>query len=126
MEMPIALIADDNEHNRNVFQIALENAGYTTLIACDGEDAINNLDKTAAVELVILDLQMPKMSGSEVLEMMRKSERWKDITVFVITANPYMLDPELQALADYVLVKPINIMQLKTLAERIKPSLLND
>jgi two-component system, OmpR family, response regulator ResD len=62
-----ALVVDDHYHNRDLFRIALENAGYTVTEARNGEEAITILEKET-FRLLILDLHMPIMDGTQVLK----------------------------------------------------------
>jgi CheY-like chemotaxis protein len=67
------LVIDDEDNVRNVARAALEDAGYTVLLARDGHEAIETFDARAAeIDAVLLDLSMPRMSGEETLTALRK------------------------------------------------------
>src|SRR5215213_5118499 len=90
LHMPTALVIDDNFHNRHIFRIALEHAGYGVTESDDGLKGLNELKRTS-YELVILDLRMPGIDGSDVLRIMRKTDEWQTTQVVVVTANPHMV-----------------------------------
>lgn len=75
--MPIAggketvLIAEDNEEVRHFVQDVLQEYGYKTIEAMDGEDAVNKFKQRPGVDLIILDSVMPKKNGREVYEEIR-------------------------------------------------------
>ena len=116
--MPTALVIDDNFHNRHIFRIALEHAGYGVTESDDGLKGLSEL-KRRAFELVILDLRMPGMDGSDVLRIMRKSDEWQSTQVVVVTANPHMVTDDVRTMADYVLQKPVDIPTFSALAQRL-------
>jgi DNA-binding response OmpR family regulator len=78
------LIVDDEPNVRLVFRTALEASGYSITTAGDGDEALEWLEKES-VELVLLDLQMPILSGMDVLERLRKEGH--DVPVVIITAH---------------------------------------
>jgi DNA-binding response OmpR family regulator len=78
------LIVDDEPNVRLVFRTALESSGYRISSAEDGEKALLWLESTP-IDLVLLDLQMPGMSGMDVLEAVR--EAGNDVPVVIVTAH---------------------------------------
>ena len=116
--MPSVLVIDDNFHNRHIFRIALEHAGYVVTESDDGLKGLNEL-KRSPYELVILDLRMPGMDGSDVLRIMRKTDEWQTTQVVVVTANPHMVTDDIRTMADYVLQKPVDIPTFSALAQRL-------
>jgi DNA-binding NtrC family response regulator len=66
------LIADDEKNIRNGLQLALEDEGYTVLLASDGKEAWNTIT-AKSVDLLITDLRMPGMSGQELLKRVSSS-----------------------------------------------------
>ncbi|HUV73242.1 MAG TPA: diguanylate cyclase [Anaerolineae bacterium] len=81
----IILIVDDDIRNVDFLQGSLlASAGYTTLCAADGKEALR-LALTREPDLILLDLQMPKMDGFEVLEALQKEGR--QIPTILITAH---------------------------------------
>ncbi|MCA9366494.1 response regulator [Candidatus Kaiserbacteria bacterium] len=67
------LIADDEPDLREALKVSLEQAGYTVVAAADGEEALAHYNAHVP-DLVILDLNMPKLNGMEVLKQIRAGE----------------------------------------------------
>ncbi len=73
---------------------------YKMEVARNGEEALRHLERTeteAGVQrpdIVLLDLNMPKMNGVELLEAVRSSQHWRDLKVFVITTSDEKEDRE--------------------------------
>jgi CheY-like chemotaxis protein len=79
------LIAEDTLSTRELEKSILEANGYTVDTAVDGLDAIDNLGKTR-FDLIVTDVQMPRMDGFEFCKTLRRNEKYKDIPVVMITA----------------------------------------
>ena len=77
------LTVDDEEVVRNLLQRTLAEAGYDVTTAADGEEALSAVSQ-GEVEVVLLDIKMPGMSGIEVLGKLTTD--WPDICVIVVTA----------------------------------------
>ena len=122
---PAALIADDNDDNRNIFRIVLENAGFQVTEVFDGEQAMQALEKQTFM-LLLLDLQMPNVNGRTVLHWLRNRpvNTPYRMQVVVITANPHWVTDEIDTLADYIMQKPIPIVPFSQFVIRIKGDML--
>jgi len=116
--MPAAPVIDDSFHNRHIFRVALEQAGYEVTESDDGRKGLSEL-KRGSFQLVILDLRMPGMDGSDVLRIMRKSDEWHATQVVAVTANPHMVTDDVRRMANYVLQKPVDIPAFSALAQRL-------
>jgi two-component system, chemotaxis family, sensor kinase CheA len=79
------LIAEDTLSTRELEKSILEANGYTVDTAVDGLDAVDNLGKTR-FDLIVTDVQMPRMDGFEFCKTLRRNEKYKDIPVVMITA----------------------------------------
>ena len=80
------LIVDDDRGVRESLRLQLEDCGYSTWIAEDGEVAIETLQQSRP-DLVILDVVMPKKNGPEVLQWIRQNPRTHDLPVIILTAH---------------------------------------
>lgn len=79
------LIAEDNGDMRDLLQEVMEDAGYDTIVAVNGRQALSYVEKESKViDLVISDVQMPEMSGEQLLAKVRDSR--PETPVIVITA----------------------------------------
>ncbi len=79
------LVADDDPETRELLRRALERDGWDAILAEDGEQALQHLERRRP-DLVLLDLMMPKKDGFSVIESMRASPALRSIPVVVLTA----------------------------------------
>ena len=112
MANELILIVDDNEQNRRLARKVLESAGFRTLEASGGIEGLS-----FAVEhrpdLVLMDIRMPDMRGTEVLQKLREDERTAAIPVVALTSSTMRGDRE-RFLADGFdgyLEKPIRVRE---------------
>ncbi|MCB0117674.1 MAG: response regulator [Anaerolineales bacterium] len=118
MDKPTALIVEDDRDIVALFRHVLDVAGYQTEIVLDGKDAMDRLG-VMRPNIVLLDLQLPRMSGVEILKRMRDDERLKRVPVVVITAYAPYAD-SLPVEPDLLLLKPVDINQLSSLVQRLQ------
>jgi len=115
-----ALIVEDDMDLAIIFAEALQAAGFDTGIIRAGDTALARLAVTTP-DVVVLDLHLPHIAGTEILRRIRGDERLAGTRVIVATADPRMAEI-LQEEADLVLIKPISFSQLRDLASRLGPS----
>ena len=120
MDKPIALVVEDEYDISLIFARALQSAGYETEIVRSGDTALTWL-RAATPDLVILDLQLPRVPGTQILHYIRTDSRLTGIRVIVATAHPN-LAATLQDRTDWVLIKPVNFGQLRDLDKRFSPT----
>jgi CheY-like chemotaxis protein len=118
-----ALVMDDNFHNRHIFRIALETVGFQVSEAENGVEGLKILEEKT-FPLLVLDLQMPLMDGITVLKQLRDMSLHRRMRVIVVTANAHMATGEVTELADFVMYKPINVVEFAEFAGRIKKSMM--
>jgi CheY-like chemotaxis protein len=80
------LIVEDDAFLRDVYADTLKGEGFTIEIAVDGEDALNKI-KAGGWDLVLLDIRLPKMSGFEVIDALKKDPDYKMTIPFVFLTN---------------------------------------
>lgn len=80
------LIVDDSASLRQVVSIALEGAGYQTIQASDGRDALTKLDGSK-IHLVISDVNMPNMDGITFVRELKKNPSYKFTPVIMLTTE---------------------------------------
>ncbi len=81
--MSTILIVDDDPHLRELTRVFLQHEGFDVSEACDGVEALSALEQLK-VEMVILDIMMPKMDGWELCRQLR---RYYDVPVLMLTAR---------------------------------------
>ncbi len=118
MDKPFALIVEDDRDIAALFRHVLDVAGYQTEIVMHGGEAVERL-QSLSPDIVLLDLSLPGVPGSVILEDMRADERLKEIPVVVITAHSHIADT-LPVEPDLVLLKPVNLEQLSNLVQRLR------
>ena len=79
------LIVEDDKALREMYQLRLSINGYDVLEANDGEEGLDLAIKEKP-DLILLDIMMPKMSGMDVLDILKSTPETKDIPVIVLTA----------------------------------------
>ena len=118
MDKPFALLIEDDRDVAALFRHVLDLAGYESESIMDGQEA---MDRLASIypDVVLLDLQLPNMSGVEILKRMRADERMKTIPVVVITAYAYYAN-SLPVKPDLFLLKPVDIHDLSSLIQKLR------
>lgn len=79
------LIVEDDIALRNVYEMRLKLENYDVLVASDGEEGLSIAVKEKP-DLVLLDLMMPKISGMDVLDILKSTPETKKIPVIILTA----------------------------------------
>jgi CheY-like chemotaxis protein len=108
-ELSTILTVEDNPNIRKMIAYNLRRAGFKTIEACDGKEAVRVLQKVVP-DLMILDVRMPEMNGFQLLELMRKYPRAAAIPVVMLSAlsQPENIDRALKlGVVDYI-VKPLD------------------
>ena len=119
------LLAEDNELNQEIAVEILGGAGFTTEVAENGKVAVEMLQRSdpGYYQLVLMDVQMPVMSGYEAVREIRQLEnqRLADIPVIAMTANAFEEDKQeaLRNGMDGHIAKPINIELLFTTLNKV-------
>lgn len=118
------LLAEDDKFISMAYQAGLESAEFEVLLASDGDEALNVIKKEN-VNLVLLDLMMPKKNGFEFLEEINKDESLKKIPVIVLSNLGQESDikrcKELGAV-DYLIKANFSMQEV---VDRVKAHLLN-
>jgi DNA-binding response OmpR family regulator len=114
---PLAVIIEDEPLLAELFALALEDAGFRTQTFFDGQSAIGRLPFLKP-DILVVDLNLPYVSGEKIIRTVRGNKLFKDTIVIVATAVPQRAG-HLEALADFVFIKPISYLQLRDLTKRI-------
>jgi len=108
----LILIVDDNEQNRKLARDVLQFAGFRTLEAAGGIEGLS-LAVEHRPDLILMDIRMPDMNGTETVRMLREDERTAAIRVVALTSSTMKGDRE-RFLADGFdgyLEKPIRVRE---------------
>jgi two-component system cell cycle response regulator DivK len=107
------LVVEDNEKNMKLFRDVLVASGYRTLEATNGGQAVE-LATTHSPDLVLMDIQLPDISGVDALGRLRADARTAFVPVVALTAQAMEGDRErfLAAGFDGYLSKPVNVADL--------------
>lgn len=104
------LVVDDDNEIRNLLEICLSNEGFSVVKACDGQNALDILEKEE-FQLIILDVMMPKLNGIEACSKIRRN---LNIPILMLSAKSEDMD-KIQGImtgADDYITKPFNTLEL--------------
>ena len=106
------LIVEDNDLNMKLFHDLLEAHGYITLQTKDGKQALE-LAREHHPDLIIMDIQLPEVSGLEVTRWIKSDESIKDIPIIAVTAFAMKGDEEKirDGGCEAYIAKPISVSQ---------------
>ena len=116
----VVLIVEDNPRNLRLVRDVLGHAGYSILEACDGEAGVS-LACSALPDLVLMDINLPGMTGLEALALLRASPATASIPVAALTAYAMAGDRErlLAAGFDGYFEKPVDVRALPAQVEAL-------
>jgi CheY-like chemotaxis protein len=108
------LVVDDDVRNIFALSSVLERRGMTVLTAGTGREAIQTLESTPDIAIVLMDIMMPEMDGYETMQMIRRNPLSQRLPIIALTAKAMKGDREkcLEAGASDYLAKPVNTEQL--------------
>ena len=113
MAGPVVLIVDDNAHNRKLTRDVLEFSGFSTLEAAGGVEGVA-MAQEHVPDLVLMDIRMPDLSGTEALKLLKEDSRTAQIPIVAHTSSTMRGDEErfLAEGFDGYLQKPISVRAL--------------
>ena len=117
MTKPVAIIIEDDPLLSQIYSLTLQD-DFDVHTIIDGKEAMLSLSRETP-RLVILDLNLPQVSGEEILSFIRSNQHLKNTSVILCTANERLADT-LRNEADLILLKPVSPIQLKEIASRLK------
>lgn len=113
------LLVEDNKINRDISRMLISEMGINVEEACDGEEAVEKIkeSKTGYYDLILMDIQMPKLNGYEATKIIRSLNRSdvKNIPIIATTANAFEEDVHIALRAGMTahLAKPIDVNAMK-------------
>jgi two-component system chemotaxis response regulator CheY len=113
------LVVDDSASMRQVVCFAVSAAGYEVLEACDGVEAVSKL--STPVDMMITDLNMPRMDGIDLIRHVRTKSAYKHIPILMLTteSQPAKKEAAKAAGATCWMVKPFRPDQLLAVVGRV-------
>lgn len=117
--MKKVLVVEDNSDWGELLVMLIKKMGHHASLACNGEDGVKDAS-AAPPDLILMDLGLPKMSGDQAIAALRAGEATRHIPIVVQTAfgETSIAQRAMQAGANEILHKPINITQIQTLVSR--------
>ena len=116
------LYVEDNEYNRKIVRQLLSRSSYRLIEATDGETGVA-LAQQELPDLILMDVQLPKMSGLDATQALKADSRTSHIPIIVITSFALSGDREkaMMAGASSYLAKPYSPRELLALVRRFLP-----
>lgn len=81
------LVADDEPHIGRIIKMKLEQGPFRVSLAYDGQEALDFVMGEEHLDLVVLDVMMPRLSGLDVLRRIRDQEKFKSLPCLILTAG---------------------------------------
>ena len=81
------LVVEDHQHTAFLLKFMLERAVYVAIIARDGRQAQKAIKRLDPVDLILLDLMMPYVSGYQIIRDVRENRAWMDVPIIVVSAK---------------------------------------
>ncbi|MFA7248995.1 MAG: response regulator [Dehalococcoidia bacterium] len=108
------LVAEDEESVRRMIGLVLRAAGYDSILCADGQDAAERIQAGTRVDVVLMDLRMPRMGGLELVRLLRQHPETRTLPVIAMSAyNDDVQEREaIAAGADAFLAKPFTVTDL--------------
>lgn len=116
-----ALVVEDNEHVLYMYEFMLRRAGYDVIAVANGRDAQAAIENLDPVDVVILDLMLPYVSGYQLIREIRGSPIWQHVPIVVVSGKVLELDIVKaldQGASDYV-TKPFRPEELLARLRRV-------
>ncbi len=82
-----ALLVEDNEHMAYLLDFMLRRAGFEVIVAANGRDAQSVIDNVKPVDVVLLDLMLPYVSGYQLISEIRGHPDWQQVPIVVLSAK---------------------------------------
>ena len=119
-EISKILVVDDEPRNVKILQIQLKARGYTVYTAADGLEALDVVEKEMP-DLILLDINMPRMDGFQVVERIRADETTEFIPIVMITALRDTRENRIKSIevgADDFIEKPFDSVEVLAVSDR--------
>jgi two-component system chemotaxis response regulator CheY len=116
------LIVDDSDASRDSLRFGLLQKGFTVLLAKDGEEALVMLANEASLDLIITDINMPGISGLELVKRVRAMAPFKFTPIIVLSSDPEEIKKSAEAGASAWIAKSSKMSeQLNEVIKKLIP-----
>lgn len=114
------LVVEDNPVNSKLLCKVLQNTGYQTVPASNGQEALDKLDQNSDFKAVLMDCQMPIMDGFQATRIIRRHHIYSNIPIIAITANISVEDYDrcMESGMNDVLTKPVRRSQVEDILDK--------
>ena len=82
-----ALVVEDNEHVAYMLEFLLGRAGYDVIAVSNGRDAQAAIDNIPPVDVILLDLMLPYVSGFQLISEVRENSLWQHVPIVVLSGK---------------------------------------
>lgn len=123
MAQPFGLIIEDDLDIQKIFSEILELCGVDCKIIPSGSRAIEFLANNIP-DIMLVDMHLPGANGVEIINFVRKNEAFDNTIIMVVSAD-HMMSSAVDDLVDAVILKPVDVMALKNMIDRLISSRFN-
>jgi DNA-binding response OmpR family regulator len=123
MQRPLAFVIEDQMNLSILYEDALRLVGYDVKLFRNGLEAVNAIEMNEPPTFIILDVNLPGLSGRDVLQHLRRNKKYENVPILILiaTANSVMakiIQPELSE-NDSLFIKPVSMMDLQKMAKDV-------
>lgn len=118
MLTPTVLVVDDDRDSREMLCTWLRQHGYGAIDASEGSEALQKMDETPDLSLILLDLTMPGMNGWQFRASQRNHRRFRKVPIVVMTGHPNRAGEAEWLDAEGVLPKPLDLEAVMAVVSR--------
>jgi len=111
------LVVDDTRNIREIFTTAFDE--YNIITASDGKEAMDILGRPNDIDLIVLDVMMPNMSGLELLRQIRRVNKYCKVVIMTGYSSKDIVIEALRSNADDYIEKPFDVNNVKEMFERL-------
>lgn len=112
------LIVDDDHSTTTLARSGLEKAGFKTMTAHDGDDALKKISLRCP-DIILTDVNMPQVDGVDLLMKIKEMEKTKETPVIIMTTSHHMEENFKKIGISYFICKPFNIDELVNTINKI-------
>ncbi len=115
------LVVEDNEHTAYMLEFLLHRSGYEVMVAPNGRDAQEIMRNVPPVDVIVLDLMLPYVSGYQIILDAREDPAWRDVPILVLSGKVLEMDVTraLDQGADDYVTKPFRPQELLARIRRL-------